>query len=311
MTRDIIAIGASSGGLDALCKLLAGLPGNLPASVLIVQHVGATSMLAQIFANCGPLKVVTARDREEIRRGQAYVAPGDQHLLINDGHIELSKGARENRHRPSIDALFRSTARSYRSRVIAVVLSGALDDGAAGAFGVKARGGLVVVQEPTDALVPDMPRAVLRAVDVDFCVPLSEMPALLTKLANQPVPAEKRKAERNKAILKPERESSTPSPFTCPDCSGPLYEVKNGKLSQYRCIVGHIFSPESLSEAHREALERALLTSLRTLHERMMIQQALAAKSSEEDRTLRPRFKEAAEAAAKDAALLREILERI
>src|SRR5687768_7627389 len=122
-TRDIIVVGASAGGIEALCSLIEDLPADLPASVFVVQHVGAQSSLAGILAKCGPLKVISPAHGEKIQRGRIYVAPGDHHLLLNDGHIELSKKPRENRHRPSVDALFRSAARAYRERVIAVVLS--------------------------------------------------------------------------------------------------------------------------------------------------------------------------------------------
>src|SRR4051812_39317794 len=140
--RDIVVIGASMGGMEAICTLLGGLPAHFPASVFVVQHVGQSSMLAEIFARCGSLQVVSPEDRARIHRGSVYVAPANYHLLVRDGQIELSKEARENRHRPSIDALFRSAAQSHRARVIAVVLSGALDDGAAGAFAVQIRGGV-------------------------------------------------------------------------------------------------------------------------------------------------------------------------
>src|SRR3954469_21403256 len=176
-TRDIVVIGASMGGMEAICTLLEGLPAHFPASVFVVQHVGSASMLAEIFARCGSLQVVSPHDGARINEGCVYVAPSNHHLLVNDGHIELSKEARENRHRPSIDALFRSAARSHRSRVIAVILSGSLDDGAGGAFAVKTRGGVVVVQDPKEAAVPDMPCATMRAVKVDHCVPLKSMPA--------------------------------------------------------------------------------------------------------------------------------------
>src|SRR5436190_5716751 len=122
---DIIVIGGSAGGIEACCELIEKLPPDLPASIFIVQHVGATSELAQVLNRCGSFDVLSPRGGERIERGRAYVAPGDHHLLLEDGHVKLSRGARENGHRPSVDALFRSAARTFRSRVIAVVLSGA------------------------------------------------------------------------------------------------------------------------------------------------------------------------------------------
>lgn len=302
--RDIIVIGASMGGLDAICSLLAALPGDLQASIFVVQHVGKSSLLANIFGRCGSLPVVEPRHCHPIKRGCVYVAPGDHHLLIRNGHIELSKGALENSHRPSIDALFRSASRSYRSRVIALVLSGALDDGAAGVFAVKTRGGVVVVQEPKDAVFPNMPLAAIRAVKPNHVVALSKMPALLLKLVRQQAPPAKARK-----LPTPNRRAGAEA-FTCPDCSGPLFHVQNGNVSQFRCIVGHAYSHESLTDAHREALERAVFTALRLLDERALVHQALARKSEKADR-LRPRFEELADACARDAALLREILERL
>ena len=157
--RDIIVIGASIGGLDALCKLLRELPRDLPASIFVVMHVGEASALGRILNRCGAMPVVEAREGEKIERGRAYVAPSDRHLLLNNGQISLSRGPRENRHRPAIDPLFRSAARAYRERVIGVILTGGLDDGSAGLFAIKNRGGIAMVQDPREALDSSMPRS--------------------------------------------------------------------------------------------------------------------------------------------------------
>src|SRR4051794_36800844 len=126
----VVVIGGSAGGIEASCDILSALPDNLPASIFIVQHVGASSDLAQVLDRCGEMQVQVAEDGSSIKQGRAYVAPGNKHLLLADGHIKLTHDARENGHRPSVDALFRSASRVYRSQVIAVVLSGALYDGA-------------------------------------------------------------------------------------------------------------------------------------------------------------------------------------
>jgi two-component system chemotaxis response regulator CheB len=212
-----------------------------------------------------------------------------------------------------VDVLFRSASRVYGPRVIAVVLTGALDDGSAGVFAVKQRGGMVVVQDPNSARFSSMPENALRATEVDYCVPLAEIAALLVKLVRKDTAMPKSKKTRVRAKL-PRQSSprSAAAPFVCPDCSGPLFQVKEGPTGQLACLVGHAFSPESLSEAHREALERALLTSMRLLQERAGLHKHLAsARHAGQNGYRRERFRECAEEAVKDAALLREILERI
>ncbi len=311
-TRDIVVIGASAGGMEALCRIVQCLPGDLPASVFVVQHVGDRSRLGEVLNRCGPLKVITPEEGAPIQRGCVYVAPSNHHLLLKDGHMQLSRGPRENRHRPSVDVLFRSAARHFRARVVAVVLSGALDDGAAGAVAVKARKGLVIVQN--DALVSEMPNAVNRAVDADYCLPLAEIAPLLTELVVQKAPQIKApRPPRDPLLPVPgsKGKAAVPLSFTCPDCNGPMYQVKQGNVSQYRCLIGHLYSPEGLSEAHHEALERALLTSVRMLRERTVIHQTLVNRAPKTDLISRPRFQEVAETSARDAALLQEILEHI
>ena len=184
-TRDIIVMGASAGGTEAYCEILRGLPSDLAASVFIVQHVGSKSVLADVLRRCAALQLATAADGEGVRHGRAYVAPVGRHLLLERGRVRLSRAGRENNQRPSVDVLFRSAAKAYGSRVIAVVLSGMLDDGAAGACAVKERGGVVIVQDPRTALYSPMPENALRAVKADYCVPLAEIAGLLVKLVRE------------------------------------------------------------------------------------------------------------------------------
>ena len=184
-TRDIIVMGASAGGVEAYCEILRGLPSDLAASVFIVQHLGSKSVLADVLRRCAALQLATAADGEGVRHGRVYVAPVGRHLLLERGRVRLSRAGRENNQRPSVDALFRSAAKAYRSRVIAVVLSGMLDDGAAGACAVKECGGLVIVQDPRTALYSPMPENALRAVQADYCVPLAEIAGLLVKLVRE------------------------------------------------------------------------------------------------------------------------------
>lgn len=306
--RDLIVIGSSAGGIQACCTILKGLPPDLPASLFIVQHIGKDSQLAIVLARCDSLQVRTAVDRESIIPGRVYVAPPDRHLLVRNGYIEVSKGPRENRHRPSVDALFRSAAKSARARVIAVVLTGGLDDGAAGAVAVKTRGGIVIVQDPEDATVPEMPRNTMRAVKVDYCVPLAQIPALLVRLVRKPLKSTAKQSSRKHDQA---RKAVGAVPFTCPDCHGPLYPVDDAGAGQLKCRIGHRFSPESLSEAHKETLERTLITALRMINERKAIHQNLAKRGQTARTELGARFQESAEAADRDAVLLQEIIDRL
>ena len=187
--HDIIVIGASSGGIESLTELVSGLPQDLPASVFVVVHVPAraVSLLPQILSRAGAIAAAHAKDNEPLRHGRIYVAPPDFHLLLRDGSVRLVRGPRENNHRPAIDPLFRTAARSYGPRVIGVVLSGALDDGTAGLSAVKKSGGVAIVQDPKDALFPDMPRYAMQAISVDHCVPKGDIARLLARLVAEQV----------------------------------------------------------------------------------------------------------------------------
>ena len=187
--RDIIVVGASTGGVEALSTLVAGLPEDFPAAVFSVIHFPpqARSVLPRILSKAGLLPAKHAVDGEPIRSGQIFVARPDYHLMLEWERVRVVHGPRENRCRPAVDPLFRSAARAYGPRVIGVVLTGALDDGTAGLLAVKSQGGVAVVQDPEDALVPGMPSSALRYVDVDHCLPLSEIPALLSKVVREQV----------------------------------------------------------------------------------------------------------------------------
>src|SRR5262249_41106490 len=186
-TRDIIVIGASAGGVQALSSLVSDLPMGLPAVVFIVLHVpaNAPSLLPDILARESRLRVTHPTDSEPIVRGRVYVASPDHHLLVEHGRIKLVRGPRENLHRPSIDALFRSAARSAGPRVIGVVLTGARDDGTVGMQAIKQRGGITIVQDPLEASFPSMQLNVMHHIKVDYSIPLREIAPLLSKLSHQ------------------------------------------------------------------------------------------------------------------------------
>jgi len=182
--RNIIVIGTSAGGVEALCELAKHLPKELDASIFVVMHIGAETMLPQILSRCGNLPAVIAEHGKHYQSGCIYCAPPHCHLSIKDHTTLLMRGPRENGHRPSIDVLFRSAARAHRSKVVGVVLSGGRDDGSAGLFVIKARGGVAIVQDPKEALTPNMPQNAISMVDVDFCLPVRQIADVLVQLAN-------------------------------------------------------------------------------------------------------------------------------
>jgi two-component system, chemotaxis family, protein-glutamate methylesterase/glutaminase len=186
-TRDIVVIGASMGGVEALCTLARGFPADLPASVLVVLHT-SSGQLADVLARAGPLRATMAEDGIAPQRGRIYVAPPGRHLLLTDEGLRVVFGPRENGARPAVDLLFRTAAASHRSRVIGVVLTGYLGDGAAGLLAVRRCGGCAVVQAPDDAAYPEMPRRALLAVPDATTAPLSDLAPLLARLAAQPAP---------------------------------------------------------------------------------------------------------------------------
>jgi two-component system chemotaxis response regulator CheB len=280
-TPDIIVVGASMGGVTALSDLLTQLPASLPASVFIVLHTAphAPAMLADILARKTELTVVSAHNGDRIQRGWVYVAPPDYHLLVKRGHVHVTRGPKENRVRPAIDPLFRSAAVAYGPRVIGIVLTGYQDDGAAGLAAIKRCGGLAIVQDPDDALYPDMPRSALRATTVDYQLPLAAMGQQLLTLTHQPlaetafVPPEELVleagiAEKVMCDVQTEEALGELVPFVCPECQGPLWQIEHGRLPRYRCHIGHAFTAHALLTEQQEAIDRSLGSLLRAFEER-------------------------------------------
>lgn len=308
---DLVVIGASAGGVEALCSVVKELPADFGAAVLVVMHLGESSILPTILNRCGTLPCEFARDHPVMERGRIYIAPPHFHMRVDDGTIALSQGPKENLHRPSIDPLFRSAARIYRQRVIGVILTGALDDGSAGLFAIKSRGGITIVQDPAEAFQPSMPTEAMRHTEVDYCLPVGKIGPLLVKLVGR--------RKRNNFRLSPSRESKKkaapqggiPYPVSCPECQGPLFALKEGKREYFHCWVGHAFSSESLNEAHDEALERALWTTIRTLGEKVILQKTMEQKSKKSDPQLAKRLRSSIEFAEKEIDLLKDVLKRL
>jgi two-component system chemotaxis response regulator CheB len=308
--RDLVVIGASAGGVDALQALVRDLPAEFPAAILVVLHVASTgtSVLPQILSRQGPLPAVFARDRDELRRGQILVAPADHHMLVHDGRIRLTRGPRENGHRPAVDPLFRSAGRAAGERAIGVVLSGLLDDGASGLRFIKASGGAAVVQDPDDALFPSMPRAAMALAHVDRIVPAYSMGDVLCALIEESIEMGHDEEENNgepagvllvdsgtegadRVELEDPLETAAllhgpPTGLTCPECGGALWEQVDGPNLRFACHVGHAYSVASLVEEQGRSLETTLWSAVRALEERADMHRRLARRASGSRREL-------------------------
>jgi two-component system chemotaxis response regulator CheB len=322
-TRDVIVIGGSAGSIEAACVLFAALPADLDAAMFLVVHLPADahSVLPDILGRAGPLPAAHAVDGEPISPGRVYVAPPDRHLLLDDGAVRLTRGPKENRHRPAIDPLFRSAARQYGSRVIGVILSGNQHDGSAGLLRVKQGGGVAIVQDPESAMFPGMPHSALDSMNADLVLAPAAMAGALVRLvAGAPVPPEVTDPMPSDppSALPPEaevaaedrkRRDGVPSTQACPECHGVLWEVEDGGLLEFRCRVGHGYTAEALLAHQAEELEVALWSALRALEEQHALARRLAARSATQGQNrAAATYAEHAVDAAHHAALIRKAL---
>jgi two-component system chemotaxis response regulator CheB len=271
---DTVVIGASAGGLQPLRAIVAGLPDDFPATVLVVLHVAATgtSVLPQILGRATRLEVVPAEDGVALTPGRVIVARPDRHLVIGDGVAHLSRGPRENGHRPAIDPLMRSVARERGARGAGVILSGTRDDGTQGLAELKRRGGVAIVQDPEEAEYAGMPANAMAGTPVDAVLPFAAIAAALVDLAaGAGVRSSSRRADAFFAVG-----GQKTVGITCPDCGGVLTEADEAGVVHFRCHVGHAFSPRSLLALHAEGVERAMWTAARSLEDRAMLLRRLA-----------------------------------
>ena len=329
--RDIIVVGASAGGVEALSRLVGDLPDDLPAAVFIVLHMAphSGSALLRILSRQTTLTVAHPGDGEPVQPNRVYVAVPDRHLVVGPGVVRATSGAKENGHRPSVDTLFRSAAASYGPRVVGVVLSGTRDDGAAGLRAIRARGGAAIVQDPEEALFPGMPRSALAGDHPDFVLPLGEIGAHLSKLTREePGPGAEHLREGSPAPMSdaldaelgwaqpeltegapPGPPFGTPSGISCPECHGGLWEIDDVGFPRYRCRVGHGFSADSLLVNQSSGVEAALWTAYRALEERAALCRGLAdrARARQADITAQHFRAEAADV-ARQADVLRGVL---
>jgi two-component system chemotaxis response regulator CheB len=323
--RDVVVIGASAGGVEALRELVSRLPADFPAAVLVVLHVPATghSALPSILSRVSALTVKQAADHDQIRPGLILVAAPDRHLIACDGRVMLSPGPQENGHRPAVDVLFRSVSRVYGPRVTAIVLSGTLDDGAAGMVSVRLRGGRGIVQDPDDALHPGMPKAAIATALPDFVAPVADIPQILVRLAQEDVdelpgdvPTLLRKEDAMarfdlEELVAPDHPGQ-PSGLSCPDCNGSLFEIREGHLVRYRCRVGHGWSTASLVAEQSSALESALWMALRSLDEKAELSLRLSQRAEHGGHQFSATsFKSQSDAARSAATVVRDLIVEI
>ena len=313
-----VFIGGSAGAIEAVAELLAGLPGELAAPLLVVLHLGrgGGSVLPSILDRVGTLHAITPVDREELVDGLVYVAPRGKHMLVEDHCVRLTEGPAEHGLRPAIDPLFRSAARAFGPRAVGVILSGMLDDGTAGLREIRAGGGWTLVQAPGEAAFPSMPESAITNVGVDYVLPVAELAPRLTELVSS-----RRQHPGGSSPLPPPplepvaSELAGPEPpgmrtdITCPQCGGVLWEEVEDRMTIYRCRAGHVYSPDSLLAVQGEDLDSAIWRPIRMLQERGALLRRLATRATAQGRLRSARyFHDEAEEALRRAADMRRAL---
>lgn len=288
--NSVVVIGGSAGGYQAVADLMAHVPPDLDTAFFVVVHISRKSVgaiLVQHIQRNTSYICSLAQDNEQIKKRHLYVAPPDFHLIVKNGHMRVVRGPHENRWRPSIDVLFRSAAAAYDSHTIGIILSGLLDDGTSGMSAIKRSGGICIVQEPHDAEFDDMPHNVLNNVAVDHSVPVAEMGYVLDDIFSKPflngklqkipddVKIESEITERRITDMNELEKIGTRSNYSCPDCGGALWEIKDDVIPRYRCYTGHVFTGNVLLEKQAEELEESIWISIRMLEERRNLLQLM------------------------------------
>lgn len=307
--RDLVVIGASAGGVETLKRVVADLPADLPATVCIVLHIApdAPSMLAHILSRAGPRPARAAVEGDRLRHGEILVAPPDRHLVVEDQHVQLSVGPRENGHRPAVDALFRSAAEARGRRVIGVVLSGTRGDGTVGLATVKASGGATIVQDPAEALYAGMPASALAHVAVDAVVPSERVASTIVSMVKgeDPPPVDRQEDPPS------EPSADHPGITVCPECGGVLSERIEAGVPVWKCRVGHRYSQEGLVEAQALSIEASLWAAIRALEDRARLLEKMAENSQARGMKRSARsFSNRARAAGEQARVVRDALTR-
>jgi two-component system chemotaxis response regulator CheB len=319
--RSLVVVGASAGGVEPLKEVLGALPADLPAAVAVVLHVPATgSRLPAILNRNGGMPAAHATNGETILAGRIYVAPPDNHLLVRDSRWVVVRGPRENGVRPAVDPLFRSAALAFGQRAIAVVLSGARDDGVAGADAVSSRGGCVIVQDPSEAEFPGMPASTIHRDHPDRVMPVGEIAgavaAAVRELSEEAAVSDNGRdemsietsyAQLDEETIERSEPPGSPSAFSCPACGGVLWEVEDG-VHRFRCRVGHAYSAEGVLDEESEEIDKALWAAFRALHERADLSTRSARRSR---RNGSGKVAERLDATAREALDQAELIRRI
>jgi two-component system chemotaxis response regulator CheB len=285
--RDIIVMGASAGGIQAVVQVLDALPSDVAATVFVVVHTSPESggLIPTIFERGSRWRAAYARDGQRFTHGRVYVAPADHHLLVKRGTMRVVRGPRENRFRPAVDPLFRTASVAYGPRVIGVVLSGGLDDGTHGLELIKQHGGIAIAQDPEEATTPNMPLNAIQNVEVDYVLKSRsiglKLQQLTTDVVDEPPHAirttRKDRADVAEGGSKTKQfVSGPPSEYTCPECGGTLWELNGGRILRYRCHVGHGYTAQSLSADQSDGLDNVLWSALRALEEHSMLRRRMA-----------------------------------
>lgn len=308
-TRAVVAVAASAGGVDALRSFVGALPADLDATVLVVLHVAPTapSLLPEILDRSGPLPARHAREGERLEAGVVLVAPPDRHLVVAPGVVHLDAGPREDGHRPSANVLLSSAARTYGKRVAGVVLSGTMDDGAAGLAEVRAAGGLALVQDPGEAAFAGMPVAAIEAADPQLVGAVAALAERLVCWVR-----DLSRIEEGLEVTDPDdtgEDGDQLTPFTCPECGGTLWLEDAPGSPRFRCRVGHRFSAESLWLGKKDATEAALWAAVVALRERADVSERVASRLEERGNTRQlGRYRHDAEESRRWAEHLRALI---
>jgi two-component system, chemotaxis family, protein-glutamate methylesterase/glutaminase len=318
----IVVIGTSAGGIDALRTMAAALPADFPAPICIVMHVSPQSpgVLPEILQRAGALPAVSPTSSTSLQPGRLYVAAPDTHLVVEPGRVLVTRGPRENRFRPAIDPLFRSAAQVYGPATIGVILTGNLDDGVAGLGTIKQLGGTAIVQSPDEALFSSMPRHAVERAAVDYVVPLADIVPLLVQLTSGPsfqaeeiavpddVNIEVNIAKEAHPLDAGLAQVAEPSAFACPECHGVLLRMKRAGVARFRCHTGHAYSIESLLSAVDDGVEESLWNAVRALEEGELLMREMATHLAESHGADAKRLAARAEAARSNANAVRRVL---
>jgi len=302
--RDVVVIGGSAGAIESLSALVSHLPAQVDAAIFVTIHTlpVADGLLPKILSRHGPLGAAVAVEGEPILCGRVYVAPPDLHLLIEPGRVMLSGGPKENGHRPAIDALFCSAARSYQDRVIGVVLSGTLDDGSVGLRVIREHGGTAIVQDPEEALFPQMPRNAIEIGHPQHVASVADIARLIVSHTGATSNGEQ-------GIVGAGDAPGIPSGIACPECHGVLWGASDDESPEFRCRIGHSYSAETLLEAHASHLEASLWAGVRALQEQASLAKHMAGRAERRsDPQGAARYTDRARAAGEHAARMETLL---